>query len=238
MEAIPTTFAHSTVSNWSRKECQPFCPSANPAGGTTEALLTKKPHHLIQWHPTASRSTRLRLLGEVITPRGRGMTWNAGALAVGTVLLALALGGVRGLVVVITLFVFYWLLRSIRIAGAAHDEKRSQEHNAHQHQDKGKDEQERQSQAEQECETERWGQRQSERAEKQSQENDWWSVLEVPPHATADEIRRAYRYKIKQCHPDRIIGLAPELLELAERSTRTLNAAYSEANRACRNGVR
>jgi hypothetical protein len=31
-----------------------------------------------------------------------------------------------------------------------------------------------------------------------------------------------------------VAGLAPELLELAETSTRTLNAAYSEANRARR----
>jgi hypothetical protein len=48
-------------------------------------------------------------------------------LAGGTVLLALALGGLRGLVVVIALTVSWGVLRLISIAGAAHDEKRSEE---------------------------------------------------------------------------------------------------------------
>jgi DnaJ-domain-containing protein 1 len=63
------------------------------------------------------------------------------------------------------------------------------------------------------------------------------TVLEVLPHASADEIRRAYRRKIKQCHPDRVAWLAPEFLELAEIQTRALNAAYGEANRARRRGT-
>jgi curved DNA-binding protein CbpA len=62
----------------------------------------------------------------------------------------------------------------------------------------------------------------------------WWSVLGVSPQANADEIRCAYHRKIKQCHPDRVAGLAPEFIELAERHTRALNAAYDEATRAHR----
>jgi len=164
------------------------------------------------------------------------MSWNTGVLAGGTALLALALGGVQGLLVAIALFVFLWLARSIGIAGAAHRGKRSQPRNAQQRAAERKVEQEQRSQqqrqAEHECESERRHQCHSELAAQQ--ENEWWSVLEVAPHASTDEIRRAYRRKIWQCHPDRVAGLAPELLELAETSTRTLNAAYSEANRARR----
>ena len=164
------------------------------------------------------------------------MNWNTGVIAGGTALLALALGGVRGLLVATVLAVLCWLLQSINHAAAAHhancagepdtpppeaDRKAEQERHS----------QQRQEQAEQESATERRRQHQSKWAPYQSEEDEWWSVLEVPPEASADEIRRAYRHKIKQCHPDRVVGLAPELLELAERYTRTLNAAYSEANR-------
>lgn len=61
---------------------------------------------------------------------------------------------------------------------------------------------------------------------------EWWSVLEVSPHASAEEIRRAYLRKIQQCHPDRVAGLASEFRELAERRTKALNAAYDLASSA------
>jgi DnaJ-domain-containing protein 1 len=93
---------------------------------------------------------------------------------------------------------------------------------------------ERRRQAEQEREAERQRQQQRERAAKQFEKNAWWSVLEVSRRASADEIRRAYHRKIKQCHPDRVAGLAPEFIALAEKHTRALNAAYDEATRACR----
>ncbi len=92
----------------------------------------------------------------------------------------------------------------------------------------------RQQQREQEREAERWRQRQREWASKQSEENEWWSVLDVSPHASADEIRRSYLRRIKQSHPDRVVWLAPEFLPLAERRAKTLNAAYAEALRARR----
>ena len=68
----------------------------------------------------------------------------------------------------------------------------------------------------------------------ESEENEWWSILEVLPDAKADEIRRSYLRKIQQSHPDRLVGLTPEFLELAEKRTKTLNAAYTEAKRARR----
>ena len=91
---------------------------------------------------------------------------------------------------------------------------------------------ERRRQAEQEREAERV--RQQQREAKQLEAKEWWSVLEVSPRASAAEIRGAYHRKIKQCHPDRVAGLAPEFIDLAEKHTQMLNAAYDEATRACR----
>lgn len=62
---------------------------------------------------------------------------------------------------------------------------------------------------------------------------DWWTVLGVAPSASKAEIVRNYRRKIKQCHPDRLVGLAPELLQLAEEQTKALNGAYENALRTC-----
>jgi DnaJ domain len=85
---------------------------------------------------------------------------------------------------------------------------------------------------EQEREAEKHRQGQSEQAFEQSEEGDWWTVLEVSPDAGMAEIRDAYRHKVRQCHPDHMSAVAPEFLELAERRTKALNAAYSQAMRA------
>jgi DnaJ-domain-containing protein 1 len=61
-------------------------------------------------------------------------------------------------------------------------------------------------------------------------------VLEVPPDASKDDIVRNYRRKMQQYHPDRVSGLAPELVALAETRTKTLNVAYAQAMRARRLG--
>ena len=61
---------------------------------------------------------------------------------------------------------------------------------------------------------------------------DWWIVLDVAPTASKDEIARNYRHRIKQYHPDRVVGLAPEFLQLAEERTKALNGAYENAMRA------
>jgi hypothetical protein len=54
-------------------------------------------------------------------------------------------------------------------------------------------------------------------------------ILGVSPAATADEIKEAYRAKIRQSHPDRVHSLAPAFRTLAEAETKKLNAAYEEA---------
>jgi len=87
--------------------------------------------------------------------------------------------------------------------------------------------------AKQEREAERWQHGQREWAT-QSDENDWWRVLEVSPYASADHIRRSYLRKIKESHPDRVAWLAPGLLQVAERRAKMLNAAYADATRARR----
>jgi DnaJ-domain-containing protein 1 len=70
-----------------------------------------------------------------------------------------------------------------------------------------------------------------EQAAKPSEEDEWWTVLEVSPDAGANDIRRSYLRKMQQYHPDHVTGLAPEVRELAERRSKTLNAAYAEAMR-------
>jgi hypothetical protein len=84
----------------------------------------------------------------------------------------------------------------------------------------------------QEREAEKHRQGQFEQAFEQSEEGDWWTVLEASPDAGMAEIRDAYRHKIRQCHPDHVSALAPEFVELADRRTKALNAAYSQAMRA------
>ncbi len=103
-------------------------------------------------------------------------------------------------------------------------------------------------QAERLCQTEQqlreaeWRRRQEEQAHRKRQRErtqagaqsraDWWIVLGVAPSASKDEIARNYRHRIKQCHPDRVVGLAPEFLQLAEERTKALNEAYANAMRA------
>ena len=61
-----------------------------------------------------------------------------------------------------------------------------------------------------------------------SADRTWFSVLEVSPAATVDEIKEAYKAKIKQNHPDRVHGMAPLFRDLAEIETKKLNTAYEE----------
>jgi hypothetical protein len=87
-------------------------------------------------------------------------------------------------------------------------------------------------QVEEEREAERRSHQNHERGAAIQSLTEWWRVLEVAPSATKEEIVHNYRRKIQQCHPDRVAGLAPEFLELAEERSKALNAAYAQALRA------
>jgi hypothetical protein len=58
---------------------------------------------------------------------------------------------------------------------------------------------------------------------------DWSDVFGLSPSASLEELRKAYKTLIKQNHPDRVHGMSPALIKLAEAETRRLNAAYQEA---------
>jgi DnaJ-domain-containing protein 1 len=59
----------------------------------------------------------------------------------------------------------------------------------------------------------------------------WWEILEVAPSASDKVVRDAYLAKAKQCHPDRVSGLAADIIGVAESMTKRLNEAYEEAER-------
>jgi hypothetical protein len=62
-------------------------------------------------------------------------------------------------------------------------------------------------------------------------ERPWWQVLGVQREAAPEEVKAAYHAKIKQFHPDTVMGLAKEFRELAERETKEINRAYGQACR-------
>jgi DnaJ domain len=74
--------------------------------------------------------------------------------------------------------------------------------------------------------------RERERAKETSVSEDhaaWWDVLGVDPLASLEELKASYRTKIKQYHPDRVVGLGEEFVVLARDKSQRLNQAYEEA---------
>lgn len=56
----------------------------------------------------------------------------------------------------------------------------------------------------------------------------WFQVLGVDREATVEEIKSAWRELIRQYHPDRGEGLAPEIQVIMASKTKALNRAYAE----------
>ncbi len=74
--------------------------------------------------------------------------------------------------------------------------------------------------------------REDEQTKSRSGHRPWWDILGVSPHASVEEINQRYRQLVMQYHPDRVAGLGPELIEVAERQTRLINAALAQAREA------
>jgi len=62
-----------------------------------------------------------------------------------------------------------------------------------------------------------------------SEEGSCFDVLGLSPTATVEEVKEAYRERVKQSHPDRVQGMSGAFTALAETETKKLNAAYQEA---------
>jgi hypothetical protein len=60
-------------------------------------------------------------------------------------------------------------------------------------------------------------------------EQAWFELLGVSPSASMDEVKQAYKLRIKQNHPDRVHDMSPIFRKLADAETKKLNAAYGEA---------
>lgn len=69
----------------------------------------------------------------------------------------------------------------------------------------------------------------SQASTKGDREHTWYEILGVSPTATLDQIKKAYRDKIVQYHPDKVTNLGPELKEVALRMSQKINSAYSQA---------
>ena len=61
------------------------------------------------------------------------------------------------------------------------------------------------------------------------QSPEWHDTLNIPPHATLDEIQKAYRLLMSQYHPDKVASLGDELKAVAERKSKEITAAYRRA---------
>ncbi len=62
-------------------------------------------------------------------------------------------------------------------------------------------------------------------------EHDPFTVLNIPPASDAPAVRKAYRQRVKECHPD-LFQNADEQKAAQERLI-TLNLAYKDALRIC-----
>ena len=54
-----------------------------------------------------------------------------------------------------------------------------------------------------------------------------YKLLQVNANATVDEIKSAYKQRIKEYHPDRLETFGEELKKLAQTKTQEINKAYN-----------
>lgn len=58
-------------------------------------------------------------------------------------------------------------------------------------------------------------------------EDDYYRVLGVTRNAVPDDIRKAFRKRVRSCHPDRVANLDEDLRRLAEEKMVQVNKAYA-----------
>jgi DnaJ like chaperone protein len=61
--------------------------------------------------------------------------------------------------------------------------------------------------------------------------NNPYAVLGVSPHATQEEIRKAYRKLANKYHPDKVQHLGDEFKKLAEERFKEIEAAYRDVSK-------
>lgn len=66
---------------------------------------------------------------------------------------------------------------------------------------------------------------------RQAAAKDPYQVLSIPPDATQEQIRSAYKKLAQMYHPDKVEGLAPEYRQIADRKMKAINAAYEQLKR-------
>jgi DnaJ like chaperone protein len=74
--------------------------------------------------------------------------------------------------------------------------------------------------------------------ERRRLQHPWWEVLETSERATLEEVKAAYRAKVRKYHPDRVNDLATEFQDLADRKMKEINQAYEFACRIKRSTSR
>ena len=124
--------------------------------------------------------------------------------------------------IIVCLFVGYWVVSKFmsKPAGGAASADRSKE-NRDTHKNHGGDSTYRERTA---SGSDNSGGAQAEEHSETTYE--WHEVLGVPPTATTDEIRRAYRQRMSEYHPDKVAKFGKELREVAERKSKEINIAY------------
>lgn len=58
-----------------------------------------------------------------------------------------------------------------------------------------------------------------------------YAILNLPTDATEEDVVAAYRRMAQMYHPDKVVGLAPEYRDIAERKMKDINAAYEQLRR-------
>ncbi|MCB0326373.1 MAG: DnaJ domain-containing protein [Bdellovibrionales bacterium] len=61
---------------------------------------------------------------------------------------------------------------------------------------------------------------------------DPYQILGVPKNAPWDQIKRAYKEKIRSCHPDRVEGLSQDIQKAAKKNFHEYTQAFQRLERS------